>query len=42
VPAPAHGTCLGIGGGAVVGTSFVEALALFEADPETRAVVMIG
>ncbi len=35
-------TCLGIGGDAVVGTSFVEALALFEADPDTRAVVMIG
>ncbi len=35
-------TCLGIGGDAVVGTSFVEALALFEADPETRAVVLIG
>jgi succinyl-CoA synthetase alpha subunit len=35
-------TCLGIGGDAVVGTTFVDALELFEADPETRAVVMIG
>ena len=35
-------TCVGIGGDAVIGTTFVDALALFEADPETRAVVMIG
>jgi succinyl-CoA synthetase alpha subunit len=35
-------TCVGIGGDPVVGTSFVDALELFEADPETRAVVMIG
>ncbi len=35
-------TCIGIGGDPVIGTSFVDALALFEADPETRAVVMIG
>jgi succinyl-CoA synthetase alpha subunit len=35
-------TCLGIGGDSVVGTTFVDALALFEADPETEAVVMIG
>jgi succinyl-CoA synthetase alpha subunit len=35
-------TCIGIGGDPVVGTSFVDALALFEADPDTRAVVMIG
>ena len=35
-------TCLGIGGDPIIGTSFVEALALFQADPETRAVVMIG
>jgi succinyl-CoA synthetase alpha subunit len=35
-------TCLGIGGDAVIGTTFVDALALFESDPETRAVVMIG
>jgi succinyl-CoA synthetase alpha subunit len=35
-------TCLGIGGDPIVGTTFVDALALFEADPETKAVVMIG
>jgi len=35
-------TCVGIGGDPVIGTSFVDALALFEADPETKAVVMIG
>jgi len=35
-------TCLGIGGDPIVGTTFVDALALFEADPETQAVVMIG
>jgi succinyl-CoA synthetase alpha subunit len=35
-------TCLGIGGDPVVGTTFVDALELFEADPETKAVVLIG
>ena len=35
-------TCLGIGGDPVIGTTFVDALELFEADPETEAVVMIG
>ncbi|MEM7413230.1 MAG: succinate--CoA ligase subunit alpha [Myxococcota bacterium] len=35
-------TCLGIGGDPVIGTTFVDALALFEADPDTEAVVMIG
>lgn len=35
-------TCVGIGGDPVIGTTFVDALALFEADPETEAVVMIG
>ena len=35
-------TCVGIGGDPIIGTTFVDALALFEADPETRAVVMIG
>jgi succinyl-CoA synthetase alpha subunit len=35
-------TCLGIGGDPVIGTTFVDALALFEADSETKAVVMIG
>jgi succinyl-CoA synthetase alpha subunit len=35
-------TCVGIGGDPIIGTSFVDVLALFEADPATRAVVMIG
>lgn len=35
-------TCLGIGGDPIVGTDFVEVLRLFENDPETRAMVMIG
>ncbi len=35
-------TCIGIGGDSVIGTTFVEALALFESDPDTRAVVLIG
>ena len=35
-------TAVGIGGDPIIGTSFVDALALFEADPETEAVVMCG
>jgi succinyl-CoA synthetase alpha subunit len=35
-------TCIGIGGDPIVGTSFLDALALFEADEETLAVVLIG
>jgi len=35
-------TAIGIGGDPVIGTNFVDALALFERDPETDAVVMIG
>jgi succinyl-CoA synthetase alpha subunit len=35
-------TCVGIGGDPIIGTTFVDALELFEADPETKAVVMIG
>src|SRR4029077_2158734 len=35
-------TCVGIGGAPVPGTSFIDCLRAFEADPETRAVMMIG
>jgi len=35
-------TAVGIGGDPIVGTQFIDALRLFEADPETEAVVMIG
>jgi len=35
-------TCIGIGGDPIIGSSFTDLLPLFEADPETKAVVMIG
>ncbi|WP_426508022.1 succinate--CoA ligase subunit alpha [Dactylosporangium sp. McL0621] len=35
-------TCIGIGGDPVIGTTHIDALAAFEADPETAAIVMIG
>jgi succinyl-CoA synthetase alpha subunit len=35
-------TCIGIGGDPLIGTSFIDALALFAEDPATEAVVMIG
>jgi succinyl-CoA synthetase alpha subunit len=39
-----HGfsTAIGIGGDPVIGTTHIDALAAFEADPETTAIVMIG
>jgi succinyl-CoA synthetase alpha subunit len=35
-------TCIGIGGDPLIGTSHIDALTLFAADPETDAVIMIG
>jgi succinyl-CoA synthetase alpha subunit len=35
-------TCVGIGGDPVIGTTFLDILQLFAADPETRAIVLIG
>ena len=35
-------TCIGIGGDPIIGTTFLDALELFNADPDTHAIVMIG
>lgn len=35
-------TCIGIGGDPIIGTTMKELLEMFEADPETEAIVMIG
>jgi len=35
-------TCIGIGGDPIIGSTFVDHLKLFEADPQTKAVVMCG
>ncbi len=35
-------TCIGIGGDPIIGTSFLDAIQLFNADPDTHAIVMIG
>ena len=35
-------TCIGIGGDPIIGTNFLDAIQLFNNDPDTRAIVMIG
>jgi succinyl-CoA synthetase alpha subunit len=35
-------TCIGIGGDPIIGTTFVDALTLFNGDPDTEAIVLIG
>lgn len=35
-------TCVGIGGDPIIGSNFTEILSLFEADPDTEAVILIG
>ena len=35
-------TCIGIGGDPIIGTNFADAIHLFNEDPETRAIMMIG
>ncbi|MEW9809750.1 MAG: succinate--CoA ligase subunit alpha [Candidatus Symbiodolus clandestinus] len=35
-------TCVGIGGDPIAGSSFIDILALFQADPDTKAIVLIG
>ena len=35
-------TCIGIGGDPIPGTTFIEALELFQNDPQTEAIVMVG
>jgi succinyl-CoA synthetase alpha subunit len=35
-------TCIGIGGDPIPGTSHIDALALFEKDPQTKVIIMVG
>ena len=41
-PGYGQSTCIGIGGDPIPGTSFIDALELFQADPDTEAIVMVG
>lgn len=35
-------TCVGLGGDPIVGTSFIDCLAMFQADPKTESILMMG
>ena len=41
-PGFGQSTCIGIGGDPIPGTNFIDTLALFEADPQTEAILMVG
>ncbi len=41
-PGFGQSTCIGIGGDPIPGMNFIDALALFEADPQTEAILMVG
>jgi len=41
-PGFGQSTCIGIGGDPIPGTSFIDALTLFEQDPQTEAILMVG
>lgn len=41
-PGFGQSTCIGIGGDPIPGTNFIDALELFEKDPQTEAILMVG